>query len=235
MLSILQAIIDVAVCFGCLKIGRVLVPEAEIFIAGTMFIFFLFSPLYGFKNWTFRDEAKSCFIAVLYSLLVSLFFTYSVGYPVTNTAVGLAMFFPAVIAVRYLFRQMLTASGILNVKFLTFNSGGAREFFTKKINASPFKLRKIRRFSDEVPNNSGTTDGTSSGKTKDVSKHQECRGIDDPEAAITLKNSFELYLRKMYIINSYYDKTDGTDDTHITSASDRIVKTVRNYARSMMT
>ena len=145
MLSILQAIIDVAVCFGCLKIGRVLVPEAEIFIAGTMFIFFLFSPLYGFKNWTFRDEAKSCFIAVLYSLLLSLFFTYSVGYPVTNTAVGLAMFFPAVIAVRYLFRQMLTASGILNVKFLTFNSGGAREFFTKKINASPFKLRKIRR------------------------------------------------------------------------------------------
>ena len=168
-LSIIQAVIDVAVCLGCLRIGRVLVPEAEIFVAGTMFIFFLFSPLYGFKNWTFVDEAKSCLRAVLYSWLVSLFFAYSAGYSVANISVGLAVFFPSVMAARYLFRRILAALGILNVNVLVCGSGSAGKIFAKNINASPFTLRKIRGFIDDTPDNSGPEDGAVLGKARDFS------------------------------------------------------------------
>lgn len=241
VLSILQAIIDIAVCFACLRIGRVTVPEAEIFVAGTMFIFFLFSPLYGFKNWTFWDETKSCLRAVLYSLVVSLLFAYSAGYSAANISVGLAAFFPAVMAARYLFRRILAALGILNVNVLIFGAGSAGKIFAKNINASPFTLRKICGFIDDDPDN--TEGGEVLGKAKDFRRLQDSMNIDEvviaePEAPrktiITLMHRFELYVRGVYILNTYSDQVRGIDDLHLTSASGGLLNPVNRTMKTLM-
>ena len=146
ILSIFQLAIDIIICIACLKLFRVNQPELRLFIAGSVVVFFKFSALYSFKIWTFWDEIKACSRSVLYAWLVSMIFAYFVMLSdMGNISVGLALFVPADLAARYVFRRVISALGIVPPPMPESNS----KLFEENINASPFTLRKIRKFLDE--------------------------------------------------------------------------------------
>ena len=253
ILSVIQLIIDVVICFAYLKFSHVDSLSVQIFVTGSIIFFFTFASMYGFKIWTFWDETKACSRAVFYAWCVSMPFAYFVmHYGNVNISASLAIFVPADLAARYILRRVISVFGLLEIDVVVCGAGSAGEIFAWNINASSFTLRRIRGFLNE---DDEKKDSTFSGlpilgKIRDFKNILESMNVDEvviaePDAPrntiINISHRFETYLHetylhKVYILNTYSDKVRGVNDIQLTPALgglmnpyNRCIKTIFDY------
>ena len=245
MLSIFQAGVDIITCLLCLGVRSPIPSQAKFFIIGSVLVFFLFAPLYAFKNWTFRDEIKSCTRSVLYVWFVAMLFAWPDKHLMLNISICLAVFIPAVGTARYLVRRMLASTGLMSINVLILGAGLAGEIIGSSINASPFTLRKLKGFIDDDPAKNGKVicDAPVMGKLKDLRKIQGDTAIDEvviaePEAPrktiVKLMHKFRNHVRDVYILNTYSDSVRGVNDIQLTSASGGLINPVNRFVKTIM-
>ena len=147
ILSIFQLIIDVIICIACLNLFHANQQGVRLFVAGSVVVFFKFSALYGFKYIIFRYGRRACLRSVFYAWLLSMLFAcLTECRSMASITAGLAVFVPAVLAARYIFRHVISAMGIVPPQI---TEESITEIYTGSANASPFTLRKLRSFLDD--------------------------------------------------------------------------------------
>ena len=226
--------------------------KAGVFVTGTVLLFFIFSPLYSFRNWTLRQETSECLRSVFYAWLVSMLFAWSAHIPFRGITAGLAAFVPMTLSARYLLRRLLSFLGVIQVDVIVSGAGSAGTIFTRYINASPFTLRKIRGFLDDDPSKKDTEidDIPVLGRTKDFRRIQESMNIDEvvvaePEAPrktiISTMHKFRNYARNVYLLSTNSTSIRGIRDLHLASSTggllnpaNRFIKTVMDYTGGLM-
>ena len=253
ILSILQLVIDVAICIAYLKFSHIDSLLFQAFIVGLVVMFFSFASLYDFKVWIFWDELKACSRTVLYAWFVSMMLAYFVAPDdMMNITAGLALFVPIDLAARYVFRRVISALGLVVIDVVVCGAGSAGEIFAWNINESSFTLRKVRGFLDEDDEKRETTISGLPvlGKIRDFKNVMERMNVDEvviaePDAPrktiINISHRFETYLHetyshKVYILNTYSDKVRGVNDIQLTPATgglmnpyNRCIKTIFDY------
>ena len=246
-LSILQLLIDIIICFVCLRFYRVDKFIIQLLVISSLILFFSFSPLYGFRHWTFWDELKACVRSSFYAWCVCMLFAYSLNWRPLRITASFALFVPCVLAARYVFRRLIAASGLYSIDVVVCGAGMAGQIFAGNINASPFTLRRITGFLDEdADTHTITLTGEPVlGKIRDFKSVRENVSVDEvviaePEAPrntiINLSHRFETYLHSVYILNTYSDTVRGINDIQLSTALggllnpfNRLIKTVSDY------
>ncbi len=254
LLSCLQAVIDVVLYNLCFSFFAASISfESRAFLTGTMTAFFLFSSLYGFRNWTFWDETKSVLRSMLSILLVNALFLYTskTDIPFVFMFAALAVFIPATLTARYFFRRIFFALGLLQKSVLILGAGSAGEIFAQSINDSPFIARKVMGFLDDDDTKQDATIAGAKvlGRLADFESVQKSLNVDEAVIAIPtasrktlteILNKVEdnvsrvLYIPDMYMLTTMSATIRSIDGMPIISASQGLLNPFNRFIKNIM-
>ena len=251
--SAVQIIIDIYLynfVFSFMKIN--IAFEVKAFLTGTMTAFFLFESLYFFRLWTFWDEIKAALRSGLSIFLVSVLFLYTSKIKMSLFALtlGIAIFIPVSLAVRYIFRRVLFSLGLLSTGVIILGAGGAGEIFAQNINLSPFTTRKVLGFldDDESKRDELIAGVPVLGKLQDFEHIQSQINADEAIIAIPtasrktladILNIVEeninrvLYIPDMYMLTTYSAEIRTIDGLPIISASQGLLNPVNRFVKNI--
>ena len=254
LLTIIQGILDLSLYELCFYLAPVsLTFENNIFLAGIMLVFFLFNKLYGFYIWTFWDETEAVMHSVLMIFLVSALFIYTsrIDLPFIYLAVCIVVFMPLTLAVRYFFRRIFFAMGLLSTTVIILGAGNAGKLFAENIASSPFISRKVIAFLDDDPAKQGKiiSGVPVLGTLSDFELIQSELNTDEAIIAISTASREKLaeildkveehigrvmYIPDMYMLSTYTANIRSIDGLPVISATQGLLNPVNRFIKSVM-
>lgn len=254
LLYSLQAVIDAVLFYSCMVIMPGKMPhETRAFLTGTMLLFFMFGSMYGFRNWTFRDEMKKCLRSGLIIFLVSVLFFYTKGNRARlfSVVLGLSLFIPLDLAVRYLYRRLLFRAGLAVTSVIILGAGEAGELFAQNITKSPFTARKVLCFLDDNPAMKGRIIGSVPvlGAISEFGRVQDELKADEAVIAIPTASRRELsgilgeveeridrvmYIPDMYMLTTMTAKMRSIDGMPVITSSQGLLSPVNMLAKNII-
>ena len=252
--SVLQVIIDILLYDLILSLMHTSMSfEMKAFLTGTMTAFFLFNKLYGFRLWTFHDEMNAVLHSWVLIFLVSILYLYAakLNIPFMFVIFSMALFIPATLTARYLFRRVLFSSGLLSTSVIILGAGHAGKMFAGSIEKSPFISRKVICFLDDDDRKQGKIISRVPvmGKLKDFQRIQSELHADEAVIAIptasrgTLAEILDaieanisrvLYIPDMYMLTTYSASIRSIDGLPVISAYQGLLNPINRFIKSIM-
>ncbi|MBQ7577706.1 MAG: sugar transferase [Synergistaceae bacterium] len=258
--AILQGVIDALLYYTCFeaiifftKQSQNFTSEVLIFLTGTMLACFLFTKLYGFRNWTLWEETSAILKSVLLILLLSTLYLYANKFHVSFLAILLGNFFfiPVIITARYFFRSILFRAGLLAKSIIILGAGEAGKLIAKSIQSSTFTARKILCFldDDDDKQNKFIQGVQVLGKIKDFESIQSQLNADEAVIAIPtasrvkladVLNDIEqhidrvLFVPDMYMLTTYSAKIRSIDGMPVISSSQGLLNPVNVVIKTII-
>jgi undecaprenyl-phosphate galactose phosphotransferase len=156
-----QAGLDAAVYWACLGLTSYfrgmgtpdLGFERKIFFSGVILICFFFNSLYQFKSWVFWDEMREVLKSLITAIMMIVVYVFAMKLQLPRMLVFMsaALFAPACLLGRYLFRRAAAAARLLNTPVLIIGAGKAGELYAKKVAEHPFMSCEVVGFLDDDP------------------------------------------------------------------------------------
>ena len=256
-----QASLDVALYLACLNVVRAiwrsefppLLMERELFFSCVLLVCFFFHSLYSFQAWLFWDEMREVLKASLaVSLLVILyFFAFRLRMSRLILVVGMVLFAPTCLLVRYAVRRAATAAGFLRTSVLVIGAGKAGEIYAQKVAAHPFMGCKVLGFLDDDPNKAGVrvADSPVLGRLDDFKEVTRNLKVDEVVVAISTANRELLthvlnivdmrvkrvsYIPDMYMLTTFSASMRDIDGLPIISASQGLLNPMNRLLKNVM-
>ena len=227
--------------------------EIKIFLTGTMTACFLFGRLYGFRNWSLWDEIGSVLRASVLMLLVDALYIYANRFTVSFISVlmGILLFIPATLAMRYFFRRGFFRLGWLSKSVIILGAGEAGKTFAQKIISSPFTIRRALCFLDDDDSKHGSViEGVPvKGRVSDFKDIQQELHADEAVIAIPTASRQELagilhmledsvkrvlYLPDMYMLTTSVAEIRSIDGMPIISSSQGLLNPVNIAVKTII-
>lgn len=251
LLTVLQVILDIALYQFCFSFKFPI--EIKIFLTGTMTACFLFGRLYGFRNWSLWDEIGSVLRASVLMLLVDALYIYANRFTVSfiSVLVGILLFIPATLAMRYFFRRGFFRLGWLSKSVIILGAGEAGKTFAQKITSSPFTIRRALCFIDDDDSKRGSViEGVPvKGRVSDFKDIQQELHADEAVIAIPTASRQELagilhmledsvkrvlYLPDMYMLTTSVAEIRSIDGMPIISSSQGLLNPVNIAVKTII-
>lgn len=227
--------------------------EIRAFFTGTMLAVFWFNSLYDFKNWIFWDELKAVLKSSVLIVLVMVLYLYSQRFDLSRFVIvaGILIFVPMSLAVRYAFRRIFFALGLLSTNIIILGAGRTGEIFAEKIAEHPFTACKVIGFLDDDPYKQGTIIAGCPvlGKLEDFMKIYETTRIDEAAVAISTASRSLLthildivefhvkqvhYIPDMYMLTTFSASIRDVDGMPVISASQGLFNPINRTVKSII-
>ena len=260
-LAVLQFLGDALLYWGSLAFvlsfwGRAAMgftTEVCFFFSGTLLLVFYFNALYAFKNWLFWDEMRAVLRSSVVTLLVIVLYLFSLKYSLSRFAVffSMVLFIPFCLLLRYAFRRVFFACGLLDTSILIIGAGKTGELYARKVAAHPFTVCRVVGFLDDDDRKQGTQVAGLPvlGRIKDFERIQaECR-VDEVVIAIAtasrkllahILDTVELrvrcvhYIPDMYMLTTFSASIRDVDGVPLISASQGLLKPFNRFLKGCM-
>ena len=249
--AVLQSIIDIVLFQLCIPFS--VSSETRIFLTGTMSACFIFEKLYGFRNLSLWDEAGSVLRSSVLVILVNTLYLYASKSSLSFLAVfaGTSAFILLTLTARYFFRTTFFRLGWLMKSVIIIGAGEGGELCAKKINSSPFTIRRVLCFLDDDEAKVGAEfSGVSvEGSIADFRAVQEKLHADEAVIAIptasrqelsSILNMLEssvsrvLYIPDMYMLMTSTATIRSIDGMPIISSSQGLLNPVNLAAKTII-
>ncbi len=262
LLVFVQALADVFLCW--LSFHAVIVLwidkgtagfsfQIMAFLVGIMLAVFYFNSLYEFKNWIFWDEVKAVVKSAALILLVIVLYLYSQKFDLLRFVLtaGILFFVPLCLAVRYAFRRIFFASGLLVTHMIILGAGKTGELFAQKMVSHPFTSCRVIGFLDDDKEKLGTSIAGFPvlGCLEDFEKICDAYPVDEAAVAISTASRSLLthildivefrvkqvhYIPDMYMLTTFSASMRDVDGLPVISASQGLRNPLNRFIKGIM-
>jgi undecaprenyl-phosphate galactose phosphotransferase len=263
-----QVVLDVVIYWVCLDVvmrfqavgPSSLWIERKLFFCGVLVICFSFNALYQFKSWMFWDEMREVLKSSITVLLLIMAYLFTLRLQVSRMFVfaSIALFIPACLLGRYMFRRLAFSVELLRTSVLIIGAGRTGELYAKKVAEHPFMGCRVMGFLDDDPAKLGScvADVPILGRPDDFAEIQKDVNADEVVVAIPtasrdllarVLNVVEMrvkrvsYVPDMYMLTTFSASMRDIDGLPLISTSqgllnplNRAIKAVMDYVGALL-